>query len=157
MKKKWQNIGLIIAGILLGEILVRRMQCRALDEIRENGRKNFYNFKLMNSLYKAAQDNVDFDAYFRKNGYKKIAVYGASYIGERFIKELEGSDTQVQYVIDKRAENLQSGIRSYHPEEKLPEVDAIIVTSTFFYCEIKRELEKKMKCDIIPLEEVIDG
>lgn len=156
MKKVWENVSLIIAGMLFGGTLVNKAHGKAIDEIRENERKNFSNFKLMNSLYKAAQDELDFGAYFRQNGYDRIAIYGASYVGERLMKELQRAGVQVQYVIDKRAEKLQSSVRIYTLEERLPEVDVIIVTPTFFYREIKKELESKTRCDIIPLDDLLE-
>ena len=41
------------------------------------------------------------------------------------------------------------------PKQKIPEVDAIIVTADFYYQEIKKELKLKVNCPVYSLSGVI--
>lgn len=43
------------------------------------------------------------------------------------------------------------------PDDTLPDVDAIIVTAFFFFDEIEQELEDKIDCPIISIEDVVYG
>ena len=92
--------------------------------------------------------------YFIDKGYKSIAIYGMSHIGQRLIDDLEDTEIEVLYGIDRRAERMTYELDIYNPEDDLPEVDAIIVTS-YDFTEIRELLEEKVDCDIISFDEII--
>ena len=77
-----------------------------------------------------------------------------SHIGQRLIDDLEDTEIEVLYGIDRRAERMTYELDIYNPEDDLPEVDAIIVTS-YDFTEIRELLEEKVDCDIISFDEII--
>ena len=93
-----------------------------------------------------------------KNGFNSVAVYGGRNAGAHFVKQLQGSEVTVKYIIDKAAlpENVAS-LPVYHLQDELPVVDAVIVVPIWDYQRIKKELGKKVICPVISLEEVIAG
>lgn len=93
--------------------------------------------------------------FFEDNGYKSIAIYGMSYLGERLMDELKDSGIEVRYAIDRNAENIYAGVEVKKPEDDLEEVDAVIVTAVFFFDEIEEQLEKILDCPIISLEDIV--
>ena len=101
-------------------------------------------------------DNIDALAYLLKNGYNNIAIYGMSYVGETLLNELTGSEIDVKYAIDKKANEMYSDIELFSPDDKLKEVDAVIVTAITFYEEIEEMLAEKMDCPILSLENILD-
>lgn len=93
-----------------------------------------------------------------KDGFRNIAVYGGRNVGWHFARQLQESEVTIKYIIDKI--DLSGDFKSlpvYHPEDELPEVDAVIVTPVWDYQRIKQDLEKIVKCPVISLEDVIAG
>ena len=110
-------------------------------------------FLMMNQWVAVKQEGKNLADYFEKQGYKSIAVYGMSYAGERLLEELKGSDIQVQYGIDKNADNIYMDVNIVTMEDELKPVDAIVVTPIFFFDDIEEELSQKIDCPIISLED----
>ena len=103
------------------------------------------------------QINEPICEYFYENNYNNIAIYGMHILGERLLKELENSNVEVSYAMDRNAENIVCNIPIKHPDDDLPKVDAIIVTTFLNYEEVKLMLRERVDCPIISLEEVILG
>ena len=110
---------------------------------------------MMNQWVKVKQEGKNLAAYFEKNGYKNIAIYGMSYAGETLLEELRETQIQVVYGIDKNAENIYSDISILSLEDTLDDVDAIVVTAVTFFDEIEDELHKKVNCPILSLEDIL--
>lgn len=91
----------------------------------------------------------------RDKGYKKIAVYGCCIVGKRMERELENSDINIEYFIDKNRTETYKGIPVLHNTEALTQVDAIIVTVVSQYYAIRDDLQGKVRCPIIALEELL--
>ena len=95
-------------------------------------------------------------SYFEEMGYKHIAIYGMAELANRLSEELEATSITIDYGIDWDVSCTSARIDEvYFPEDNLPETDAIIVTPYSSFDSIKAVLEKKVKCPIISLEEVI--
>lgn len=101
------------------------------------------------------EDGADFSAYLKKYGYQNIAIYGMGKLGQHLLRELEGSEIQVKFGIDKKKENIICGISIYNPKEKMPKVDAVIITVMDQYAKIAGALWENMDCPMITLEEII--
>lgn len=101
------------------------------------------------------QQGNSLSTYFLKNGYKTIALYGMKELGERLCDELKGSEIEIKYIIDKNAQAIYSDIDVVTPEAPLDKVDAIVVTAVYYFEEIEEQLEGKVNCPIISLEDVI--
>ena len=78
--------------------------------------------------------------YFVSNKLNKVAIYGCKDVGLRLMEELNDTDIEIIIGIDKNAEQLDAPVRVVQPikENKYlwDDVDAIIVTSPYFYNEI---------------------
>lgn len=83
--------------------------------------------------------------FFQKKNYKRIAVYGTSWLSRRLQKELEGTDIIVELVFDK---NSIESIKDY-------DVDVIVVTSLYYFYEIQMELEKLTDIPIISIGKIV--
>ena len=110
---------------------------------------------VMNQWLIDKQEGKSLVDFFEDNGYKSIAIYGMSYLGERLMDELKDSSIEVRYAIDRNAENIYAGVEVKKPEDDLEEVDAVIVTAVFFFDEIEEQLEKILDCPIISLEDIV--
>lgn len=96
-----------------------------------------------------------FSSFFEKNGYHTIAIYGMGDFGQYLYEELKDSSITVAYAIDKNAPAIptkDSVLPIKRITEITDEVDAIIVTPTFAFDAIKRDLQKQgISCPIISL------
>ena len=94
---------------------------------------------------------------FQNMGYKSVAIYGMKEVGERLYNELKDTETEVKYVIDQNADSIYADVDIYSPDDKLPEVDIIVVTATYYYNSILSNLKDKVSCPIISLDDVINS
>ena len=112
-------------------------------------------YKCMNQFLVLKQKGIDISNFFSDRGIYTIAIYGVHYLGQRLRDELDESKVKVKYAIDKKTEVEDWQIPIFHPDENLPEVDAIIITPVFDFLEIKQKLSVKMECPIISIEALL--
>lgn len=150
-----------LCGLAIGGIAVKtymdRKQLKKNTELCGKSEKHLKMFLLMDQWMENKKNGKELESYFNKYGMKQIAIYGMSYIGQRVYEELKGSNIEVAYGIDKNEKEVYSDLVLYKPTDKLPEVDAIIVTAFCFYRDIERELSKNTDVPIISIEEIIYG
>ncbi len=89
------------------------------------------------------------------SNYKKIVVYGMSYVGERLLDDLTGADIEVVAAIDKNAKGIFADVPVITPDENMPECDCVVVTAIYFFDEIERLLAEKVSCPIVSLEDIL--
>lgn len=112
-------------------------------------------FLMMNQWVRVKQEGKCLSSYFDKNGYKKIAIYGMSHVGESLLEELKDTEIQVSYGIDRNASKLYADVDIVTLDDSLDEVDAIVVTAITFFDEIEEQLSAKVSCPIISLEDIL--
>lgn len=101
-------------------------------------------------------EGKDISALLREMNYKTIGIYGYGYLGNQLERVLSDGLVDVACVIDKKIENRRNGERILQPNDVLPAMDAIVVTSPFYFAEIKDELEKlKVQADIISIDALL--
>ena len=76
------------------------------------------------------QEGKSLVEYFEYNNIKSIAIYGMKELGERLVKELEGSEIEIKYIIDQNADEIETKLKKVKPDGELAPVDAIVVTAT---------------------------
>ena len=72
---------------------------------------------------------------------------------KHLIVQMKDTDVEISFLVDKQKDKLNIDIPVFLPEETLPKHDILVVTSFFYYEEIKKELGDKYK--MISLQEVI--
>lgn len=114
-----------------------------------------YNEAVLNAWMKVKFQGKSFDSFFQKYGYKKVAIYGMGYLGERLLDELYQSNVEVVYGIEKDKKE-SDRLRMYVLQEEWPQVDAIVVSVVHLFFGIKYELEQKTDIPILSLENIIE-
>ena len=121
----------------------------------KNQRKKFEKYlNVLDEWMTLREKGVFLYEYFKKYGYNRIAIYGYSLFAKHLLYELESTDVEVSVLIDKQKDKIRCEIPVIHPEEKLPNVDVVVVTSFFFLKDIKNHY-KKQNIRIISLESII--
>lgn len=155
MKKGIVSLLSIGVGAAIGATTVGKKAGNEKAKIQKMSDKHLDLFLLMNQWVRVKQEGKKLATYFEANGYKKIAVYGMSYVGETLLNELKGSSIEVAYGIDKNADGIYSEIDIVSVDDDLESVDAVVVTAITFFDEIEKMLSAKVNCPIISLEDVI--
>lgn len=140
--------GVVSSKVILGKTIEEKS--KKVDKF-----KTYYN--VLNQWLINLHEDKKLDAYFISNNYRNIAIYGMGELGNRAYEELNGSEVQVKYAIDKDSENSYSELTVVSPDDPMEDVDAVVVTAIFAYDEIKEELETKINCPILSIEDVVYG
>ena len=133
-----------IVGAAIGASKASKIISEDYDKMKDLADKHRDLFLLMNQWVKIKQE-----------GNKKVAIYGLSYVGETLLDELKDSSIMLAYGIDKNADNIYADIDVVSLNDKLDEVDVIIVTAITFFDQIVEELSNKVKCPIVSIEDIL--
>lgn len=158
MKKGMISVLSAIVGAGSAAVGVSMYEKHKLEEgekWKELANKHLALMQLFNQWMITKQEGKSIVDYFHKESIKSIAIYGMSYVGERLYDELKDSDIEVKYAIDKNADGIYSELEIVTPQEKLEEVDAIVVTPIFYFDEIEGTLSAKTEVAILSLEDIL--
>lgn len=155
MKRKILTVISILAGTVMAITIVGKTMGKSLSKSNNMSNKHLALFLMMNQWVKVKQEGKGLAEYFEKNGYKKIAVYGMSFAGETLLDELNDTNVEVVYGIDKKADSIYLDKKILTVEDELEEVDVIVVTAITFFDEIEKTLKNKVECPIISLEDIL--
>lgn len=157
MKRFATGLISIVTGGIVGAAAAGNVFNKKAVRGTQYAQKHLAIMQVMNQWIIDKQKGIELKDFFVTNGYKEIAIYGMSYLGERLVDELDGSNVTVKYAIDKNADNIYAPFEVLKPDDSLPDVDAIIVTPFFFFDEVEEDLEDKVDCPIISIEDVVYG
>lgn len=159
MKRGTISVISAIAGTIVGAAIGASKASKIIgedyDKMKELADKHLDLFLLMNQWVKIKQEGKSISEYLQQSGYKKVAIYGLSYVGETLLDELKDSSIMLAYGIDKNADNIYADIDVVSLNDKLDEVDVIIVTAITFFDQIVEELSDKVKCPIVSIEDIL--
>lgn len=131
--------------------------CIDKELLKDNNNKNdkfirYYN--LLNQWMYLKENNKNITDYLKENDILKVAVYGYGDLGKHLVKEIENSELEIIYIIDKQKE-ISSKWKVKEPDDNFDPVDAVIVTAFMDYEEILNNIKKKLKCPVISIEELV--
>ncbi|MBD5549025.1 MAG: hypothetical protein HDQ97_16835 [Lachnospiraceae bacterium] len=155
MKKGAISAISMLIGAVTGASIVGKIQSDNIERAQAMSDKHLSLFLMMNQWVKVKQEGKNLSAYFEKNNYKKIAIYGMSYAGETLIDELKDTGVEVAYGIDQKADSIYAEVDIVSVNSLLEDVDAVIVTAISFFDEIEEKLSEKLDCPIISLEDIL--
>lgn len=156
MKIRLSTVVVGVLGLISG-IAIGYSRVRISSSEREMKNKMYKYYVTLNNWLEKKQNNINLSSYFQNMGYKSVAIYGMKEVGERLYNELKDTETEVKYVIDQNADSIYADVDIYSPDDKLPEVDIIVVTATYYYNSILSNLKDKVSCPIISLDDVINS
>lgn len=155
MKKTVISAASALIGAVIGTGVVGKVMSQETKNARFLADKHLALFLMMDQWVKVKQEGKRLDTYFERNHYRKIAVYGMSYVGQTLVDELKNTDIVVAYGIDKKADNLYADIDIVSGEDTLENVDVVVVTAITFFEEIAEKLATKLDCPIVSLEDIL--
>jgi len=156
---KCKNL-IIVLGTVLGSVvtacLVNCSRNKQLQTAQWNIDRFQAHYWLLNHWLEIKNEGKSVASYFEDMDCHHIAIYGMAELGNRLMEDLQGSSIQIDYGIDKDISCSIARIDEvYYPDDELPETEAIVVTPYPVFEDIKNMLEKKVKCPLISLEEIV--
>lgn len=155
MKKIFLIIISVITAAFGGAAAMDVKRVRDVESKRQLSEKHLRMFKMMNRWVQIKQDDRNVADYFKRNGYKKIIVYGVHYIGKTLIEELKNTDIEIVCGIDKNDYVLSEKIMLINKTDKIPDTDIIVVTAIAEFDKIEDELKQLVNCPIVSLEDIL--
>lgn len=151
---KIKLIGAGVFGVLLGGFF-ERIYCNLVrtEDIRIKRLNSYYD--TLSGWLNFKQKGKKMDEYLIQCGYRKIAIYALGEIGIRLFYELKGTEVSVEYAIDQNTDAHVENLKVVGKEDKLEEVDAVIVSVGFAYEEVKKDLEDKLNCPVLSLQNIV--
>ena len=128
---------------------------RYINTIEDENRKFHEFYDILLQWIKVHQTGHTLADFFIKNQYKTIAIYGMKELGQALLNELNNSGVEVKYGIDRDADSIFAPVEVYRPDEKLDDVDVIVITAVHYYNDIVFSITDKMNCPIISLDDVV--
>lgn len=145
-----------VGSIIIGLTQILKLKKEILQLRDDNAKMSEFYFVLIKWL-NLRLSNGSIVEYFKKNNYKRIAIYGIKELGQSLYTELKPSEIEVAYFIDRDADKFYGEIDIVGPNDEMEKVDAVVVTAIHYFASIKKDLSNKMDCPIIPLEEVLNN
>lgn len=155
MKKQLISGVSAMVGAAIGAVAVQKVSKEEVNKVKAMSDKHLALFLMMNQWVHVKQQGKSLVDYLVKHDFKTIAVYGMSYAGERLIEEVKDSEVKIAYGIDRKADGIYTDISIVSPDDKLEDVDAVVVTAIFFMDEIEKDLSSKLSCPILSLEDIL--
>lgn len=158
MKKGVLSVLSALTGAAVGAGTLGYQKARRHEQDFKVIKKNEAILKMFNQWLIIKQEGKSIAAYLKENNFKKIAIYGMSYAGQRLLDELKGTDIEVLYAVDQNADRMlfdevdmiTKGEIAYQQE-----VDAVIVTAIYFFDDIEEEISEIVDCPIVSLEDIV--
>ncbi|MCM1038080.1 MAG: hypothetical protein NC434_02070 [Ruminococcus sp.] len=112
-------------------------------------------FRLYESWLTLSQNGEKLEQYFDKNSFQNIAVYGYGTTGRALVNDIKHSNINVRYIVDKKKAMKTEGISLYHPNDELPDADAMVITPLSEGRVIKDIMENRFNGRILLIEDIL--
>ena len=157
MKNLFLKLALILCGFLVGVIFMV-YRCGYILEGQKGRERKFHSFfNLLDRWLECKENGNQFSEYFHENNIKSVAIYRMGKLGSHLKYELNKGGISISYVIDEMEDFIYDQEIHYNIQEKLPLVDAVIVTSVDEFEEVKNKILKNNKfLRVISMEDITD-
>ena len=155
MKKGVVGVLGAVAGVVVGAAAVNKLSGNTVEAKSEKADKFKGYYNMLNQWLILKQEGKSLETYFTDNGYKTVAIYGMGEMGNRLYEELKDTTVEVKYAVDKNAMGIYSELEIVDNENTFSPVDVMVVTATFAFDEIENELQDKIDCPIVSLDDVV--
>lgn len=91
----------------------------------------------------------------KKKGIRKIAIYGAGYIGKSILQLLENSGIEVFYFLDRNAAYIDTEIPVYTVSDAPMQIDGIIISLFGETDQIRELLSSRFGCPVYTIGELL--
>lgn len=112
-------------------------------------------FSLAAKWLEIRQRGYSLAEYFKKNNYQSVAIYGMAVLGLRLYDELENTDIEIRYLLDRNPNGMEKILEFVSLQEKLI-VDVIVVTVAAAEKQLVKEIKKTGYDNVIGLSDILN-
>ena len=171
------NFSRFLIDLTLDELIALAIECKKVISVRSGlcdliynkvkqmeviySNRIFWRYYHFDGIFKDKRNEVtetiwEWNRFFKKEGVHSCAVYGMADIGQRIVDVLmEEGDVEIEFVIDRNKDSIETQFPIFHPDENWPEVDMIIVTPRKTGSKVKDWVSKKVKGKVVLYEELL--
>ncbi|MCI8806450.1 MAG: hypothetical protein HFE59_11360 [Clostridiales bacterium] len=129
-----------------------KREAKLLEEVNRY-QKCYY---LLDRWMMLREKGIRLEAYFQKNNYNKVTIYGFAAIGKHLYEELKTSSVEVVCAIDRRQGLDNKDIQIISSEGTIPDCDVIVVTTIRGAERIVEEMQRQSGKKVVTLWEMIN-
>ena len=149
-------ITLIVISYVIGYLNCKLILAREINKEHRVAEKNIQLYRLICKWHIEYKNGRNIYQLLKNKGYKNCAIYGVGALGQLIIQEAGMcKDVNISYAIDRNAKKINSNITVFSPEDELPTVDVIIITTFTEYYSVIDTLQKKNNIPMISVDELI--
>lgn len=104
---------------------------------------------------KYKQEGGGYDTYFKRRGYKSIAIYGLAELGKRLYDELENTDIEVKYFMDRNSVAFYKDLVRREIESGVSDVDVLVITPMHCFDAVREQVDIAEDVKVISLQDVV--
>lgn len=145
------------AGLAAGAVSIGKLMKTGIKDKNELSEKMISYYGILNHWLSLSQKGRSLSEYFEDKGYKRVAIYGMKELGERLFDELKHSGIEVVCIIDQNPSGILAEAAVLHPDDQLPEVDAVVVTASYYFDTIRKEMQRRVECPVLSIGEIVYG
>lgn len=132
----------------------------SIEEYKDNinpYKKSADAYGLALSWLEIRQQGRCLEEYFKKHFIQSIAIYGMAALGCRLYDELEDSEIDVRYMIDRNPDGMEQVFNFVSLDNQKIDVDAIVVTVVSSEKQIIQDIKRRGYKKVIGLSEVLSS
>ncbi len=143
-----------ISGFVLGCGVMYLIFRNILKSKERQLQYNKRNYDMVNQWLILKDSGMGLSKEIKRYGVHRIAIYGMGICGRHLVRELQHSDIEIAYAMDRKVVEPYQGVEIRKLKEGMPEVDAVINTVINGSQSLK-DLKQHYKCRILGLETLV--
>lgn len=144
------SVGIFLTGVLVGIFLLLFYKRNKMEELQET-------VSILILWLEFIEKGNSIVKILKTDGIKKVAIYGTSHLSRRLVAQLKNTEVNVAYIISSQNRSVYDNLPVLPLDEKLEYVDAIIVTQTCDYYNVKEKIENVVDYKILSIETIVRG
>lgn len=112
-------------------------------------------WRIMDQWLLLKEENIQISDLLEDRNIHRVIIYGMGMIGKHLVRDLAGSNIKIVCAIDRQEMREEIGFPVINVDDIIPEADAVIVTPSYDYTNIKKNLEEKGLKNIISIETIL--
>ena len=112
-------------------------------------------WRIMDQWLLLKEENIQVSDLLEDRNIHRVIIYGMGMIGKHLVRDLAGSNIKIVCAIDRQEMREEIGFPVINVDDIIPEADAVIVTPSYDYTNIKKNLEEKGLKNIISIETIL--
>jgi len=124
------------------KISIEKKDCSSIevDALKRRAEKFELYYNDIDLWLTLREEGINIATQLKKRSVETVAIYGFGITGRHLLYDLQNAELSCKYIVDRQKSKVHADLPVYTPDEKLPNVDLIIISSYFYMDEISKML-----------------